>query len=110
EARSRPEGEQRSEGNAHERVQGVPDKIERGNFVREKLDGKQRKRNTYYPPVRNRMKRTRQGQNASMCQQPHRCDGRVNVQSGSEAGGNDQGGEFGSCEMDAHRGRGLERI
>jgi hypothetical protein len=38
-------------------MQGVPDKIESGNFVGKKLDGKQCEARTYYPPVRNRMKR-----------------------------------------------------
>ena len=71
-------------------MQRVPDKIEDGNFVSEKLDAEKRDADADNPPALEQVQRRRKIDYLRVREQSKSREGRIKIQSGGEAGSGDQ--------------------
>jgi len=95
-------GEESGDGDADESVQGVPDEVEGGDFVGEELDDEERGAGDDDRPSVEQLQSRRQREMAEAGQQAEDGDGGVEVQSGGESDGGQQGEQF--------RGRDFEDV
>jgi hypothetical protein len=84
-------GEERGDRNADKRMQRIPDQVEGGNLIGEKLDREERAAAGNHIPTRQKLQRSRERQPSSMGQQAQRGHGRVHVQASCKADGHQQG-------------------
>src|SRR5258706_11113147 len=73
-------------GRANEGVQGVPESVEVGNFVREELQKIKRNGDCENPWMRKNLQAGRQVQNAEALEQAERRDSGVKIEAGGKSG------------------------
>lgn len=84
---------------ADEGVGGVPEEVECGNFVGEELDCEEKAGDGDDPRVGERVQTWREDDPMEVCEDAEGPDGSVDVEPGGEAGGDDECGDGGGCEV-----------
>ena len=91
-------GEQRGYGHTDEGVGGVPDEIEGGDLVGEDFDGEEEAGDGDDPGVGEGVQAGREGDPVESREDAEGGDGGVDVETGGEAGGDDERGDGGGRE------------
>src|ERR1019366_10775541 len=94
-------GEKTRHGNTHEGVQGIPEQIESGDLVGEKLDGKKYAGGGDHPPTCYQMKAGRQIEQAGVSEESEGGHCRIHIEPRSKAYRHDETDEFGAAKLHA---------
>ncbi len=81
-------------------MEGAPDQVEGGDFVGEELDGEQDCAGADYGPAFQELKSWRKRDVSEAGQEAEGCDRGIDIQSGGEGDGREDGEEFGERDLE----------